>query len=139
MAKIKHIAIATHDPEGTAQFYQEVMGLKIVDRIDVAATSGVFLSDGDISVALLHFKTDEAALMEDGAKFVGLHHFGFLMDDEAEKERVLKKLEELKAPSLQGGPLAAQGEHGVFVELKFKDPNGITFDVAEGGWPGISS
>ena len=138
MAKIKHIAIATHDPEGTAQFYQEVMGLKIVDRIDVAATHGVFLSDGDISVALLHFKTDEAALMPDGAKFVGLHHFGFLMEDEAEKDRVLQKLEELKAPSLQGGPLAAKGAHGVFVELKFKDPNGITFDVTEGGWPGIS-
>ena len=72
MAKIKHIAIATHDPEGTAQFYQEVMGLKIVDRIDVAQTKGVFLSDGDISVALLHFKTDEAALMPGGATFVGL-------------------------------------------------------------------
>ena len=40
MAKIKHLAIATHDPEGTAQFYQDVMGLKIVDRIDVAETKG---------------------------------------------------------------------------------------------------
>jgi methylmalonyl-CoA/ethylmalonyl-CoA epimerase len=138
MARIKHIAIATHDPEKTARFYQDVMGLRIVDRIDVADTTGVFLSDGEISLALLHFKTDQAALMPGGADFVGLHHFGFLMKDEAEKERVLRKLEELGAPSLQGGPLDARGEPGVFVELKFKDPNGITFDVAEGGWPGTA-
>jgi methylmalonyl-CoA/ethylmalonyl-CoA epimerase len=138
MAKIKHIAIATHDPEGTARFYEAVMGLKIVDRIDAADTTGVFLSDGDFSVALLHFKTDEAALMPGGARFVGLHHFGFLMKDEAERDRVLKKLEEVRAPALAGGPLAAQGEHGIYVELKFKDPNGVTFDVSEGGWPGIS-
>jgi len=26
----------------------------------------------------------------------------------------------------------------LLVELKFKDPNGITFDVAEGGWPRVS-
>ena len=107
-------------------------------RIDVADTSGVFLSDGEIRLALLHFKTDEAALMPDGAAFVGLHHFGFLMENEAEKERVLRKLEERGAPSLQGGPLDARGAPGVFVELKFKDPNGVTFDVAEGGWPGPS-
>jgi methylmalonyl-CoA/ethylmalonyl-CoA epimerase len=138
MARIKHIAIATHDPEKTAQFYQEVMGLKIVDRLDAADTTGVFLTDGEVSLALLHFKTDEAALMEDGRHFVGLHHFGFLMEDAAEKDEVLRKLGERRAPALQGGPLAAQGEHGIFVELKFRDPNGVTFDVAEGGWPGMS-
>jgi catechol 2,3-dioxygenase-like lactoylglutathione lyase family enzyme len=136
MARIKHIAISTHDPEGTARFYEQVMGLKIVDRLDGADTTGVFLTDGEISLALLHFKTEEAALMPGGTEYVGLHHFGFLVEDGAEKARVLAKLAELRAPALQGGPLDAQGEHGIFVELKFKDPNGVTFDVAEGGWPG---
>ena len=28
MAKIKHIAVATQDPEKTAQFYKEVFGMR---------------------------------------------------------------------------------------------------------------
>ena len=34
--------------------------------------------------------------------------------------------------------LATHGAPGVFVELQFKDPNGMTFDLTEGGWPGTS-
>ncbi len=134
MPKIKHIAIATPDPDKTAQFYEEVMGLKVVARNDFGDTYGVFLSDGDINLALLQFKTDEAALCEQGAKFVGLHHIGFLMKDDAENDAVMHKLEELKAPFLQGGPL---GSAGVYAEVKAKDPNGVTFDISVGGWPGV--
>jgi len=32
MAKIKHIAIATQDPEKTAQFYKEVFGLREIAK-----------------------------------------------------------------------------------------------------------
>ncbi len=135
MAKMKHIAIATPEPEKTAQFYQEVMGLKIVARNDFGDTDAVFLSDGDISLALLHFKTDKAALCPEGAKFVGLHHVGFLTKDQAENDQVLRTLRELGAPAIEGGPL---GVDGVYVEQKFTDPNGVTFDVSMGGWPGIS-
>ena len=134
MPKIKHIAIATPDPDKTAQFYQEVMGLKVIARNDFGDTYGVFLSDGDINLALLQFKTDEAALCEQEAKFVGLHHIGFLMKDEAENDAVVKKLEALKAPFLQGGPLGAAG---VYAEIKVKDPNGVTLDISAGGWPGV--
>ena len=34
MAKLKHIAIATQDPEETANFYREVFGLKLVGKVD---------------------------------------------------------------------------------------------------------
>ncbi len=134
MPKLKHIAIATPDPDKTAQFYEDVMGMKVVARNDFGDTYGVFLSDGYLNLALLRFKTDEAALCEQGAKFVGLHHIGFLMKDEAENEAVLQKLQDLKAPFLQGGPLGAPG---VYAEVKAKDPNGVTLDISVGGWPGV--
>ncbi len=42
MAKIKHIAIRTPDPEKTADFYKKVFDMEEVGK----AGSGVYLSDG---------------------------------------------------------------------------------------------
>ena len=47
MAKIKHIAIRTPDPENTAAFYKAVFELEEVGQ----AGSGVYLSDGYINLA----------------------------------------------------------------------------------------
>ena len=49
MAKIKHIAIRTPNPEKTAAFYKEVFGLEEVGR----ARAGYYLSDGYINLAIL--------------------------------------------------------------------------------------
>ena len=49
MAKIKHIAIRTPDPEKTAAFYKKVFDLEEVGQ----ARSGVYLSDGYINLAIL--------------------------------------------------------------------------------------
>jgi catechol 2,3-dioxygenase-like lactoylglutathione lyase family enzyme len=51
MARIKHIAIRTTDPEKTAAFYQEVFGLKKVGL----GLNGIFLSDGYINLAILKY------------------------------------------------------------------------------------
>lgn len=135
MAKIKHIAIATPEPEKTAQFYQAVFGLQVAARADVADTEAVFLTDGDINVALLRFKTDETALHPEGMRFIGLHHIGFLVQDQAEYDEAVRKLRELGAPFLQGGPAKSEA---TYFEVKAKDPNGITFDISIHGWAGIS-
>jgi catechol 2,3-dioxygenase-like lactoylglutathione lyase family enzyme len=135
MAKIKHIAIATRDLEGTAAFYQEVLGLQLVGRDDVGHTAAVFLSDGDVNVTLLYFRNDEAALHDEGMRFIGLHHVGFVMGTKAEYDVVVGKLRQRNAKFLHGGPV---GGSGTYFEVKAKDPNGITFDVSLDGWPGIS-
>ena len=81
MAKIKHIALATQDPDATAKFYVDVFGLKQVGRIDNPNTSGYYLSDGDINLAILKFKNDKVAGVERGKEWSGIHHFGFQVDD----------------------------------------------------------
>ena len=74
MAKLRHIALHTPDPEGTAEFYKRVFDLVEVGRTDSPIAKGVYLSDGTINLAVLRFKTAEAADRHDGLGPVfGLH------------------------------------------------------------------
>jgi len=77
MAKIKHIAIATQDPDKTAKFYIDVLGLKEIAKINSRGATGYHLSDGDINFAILKFKNDQVAGIENGKEVSGLHHIGF--------------------------------------------------------------
>ena len=49
------------DPWKTAEFYKYAFGMEVVGETDSSLAEGVFLSDGVINLALLHFKSDEAA------------------------------------------------------------------------------
>ena len=128
MAKIRHIAIAVPDPKKTARFYMDTFGLKQVGETDSPLATGVYLSDGSINVALLKYKTDEAAGKERGKDYVGVHHFGFQVDD----------LEE------SGGNIKANGgsffldlpeqKDTLYYEQKWRDPNGIIFDISHTWW-----
>ena len=80
MAKIKHIAISTQDVEQTARFYREVFGLEEVGKVDSPGASGYYLSDGDINIAILNFKSDAVAGVERGKQWSGIHHVGFQVD-----------------------------------------------------------
>ncbi len=50
MAKLRHVAIAVPDPEKSARFYEKVFGLKRVGTTDSELASGVYLSDGVVSL-----------------------------------------------------------------------------------------
>jgi catechol 2,3-dioxygenase-like lactoylglutathione lyase family enzyme len=54
MAKLRHIAIRTEDPEQTAAWYKEAFGLEEVGR----ARNGVYLTDGDVNIAILRTSTE---------------------------------------------------------------------------------
>jgi len=77
MGKLRHIAITVPDPWKAADFYMKAFGLKKVGETDWANARGVYLSDGEINIALLQYKTEEAAGHR-GRDFVGVHHIGFL-------------------------------------------------------------
>ena len=61
MAKLRHIAITVPDPKKAAAFYMRVFGMKKVGETDWVNARGVYLSDGTINLALLNYKTEEAA------------------------------------------------------------------------------
>ncbi|MBM3227134.1 MAG: VOC family protein, partial [Candidatus Tectomicrobia bacterium] len=47
MAKIKHIALTTHNLEHVASFYKEVFGMAEVGR---GGNTHIYLSDGDLNL-----------------------------------------------------------------------------------------
>ena len=73
MAKIKHIALITVDPERLAKFYEEVFEMK---RLNSDGNGAIYMTDGYINVALLTNKAE--------GKPNGLNHFGFEIEDQEE-------------------------------------------------------
>lgn len=131
MAKLRHIAVHTPDPEKTAAFYKRVFDMIEVGRTDSPIAKGVYLSDGTINMAVLRFKTVEAADRQDGLGPVfGLHHFGFWVDDMEETRR---RLEQEGAEYRFGRPESAATS---FFEEKYKGPDAVMIDITPHGWVG---
>src|ERR671925_988031 len=79
MAKIKHIALTTKDPEKVAAFYKDALGLQEIRR---SSNGAVFLTDGYINLAILNWKTEkDADVGANGPNYNGIHHFGVEVDD----------------------------------------------------------
>ena len=134
MARIKHIAIATQDPDATAKFYVEGLGLEIAGKVNSVAAEGYYLTDGHINLAVLKFKDDEAANTEGAPKHTGIHHFGFMVDGMSEaQERIMSAGAKMKQSSITDANGQARTGN---VEVKFTGPDGITVDLSETGWAG---
>lgn len=132
MAKLRHIALSVPDPWEAALFYMEAFGMKKVGETDSELARGVYLSDGVVNMALLNYKSDEMAGKDRGRDFVGIHHFGFWVDDIKETQAKVKEA----GGKYWMGEVAEKGN--IFYEVKYRDPNGIVIDLTENGWGGAS-
>lgn len=130
MIRLRHFAIVVRNLEKSAAFYEGVFGLKRVGQETLDFASAIYLSDGTINLALLNYHGKRGSGLDDARNFVGAHHFGFQVDDIPE---VQKKIE------AAGGTfffdLGDDQEKENF-ERKFKDPDGIIFDISKKGWQG---
>ncbi len=138
MPKLKHIALSTQDVEKTARFYIEVFGMKEIARIDDPGTRGCFLSDGDINLAILNFKNDQAAGVERGRAWSGIHHIGFEVEDMATIAAKLAAAGSRTREDIHEALGVGQGQRKQNVEVKYTGPDGVTIDVSETGWVGTS-
>ena len=125
--RIRHVALSVEDPWETAEFYKQAVGLQEVTELDGPLAEGVFLTDGMVNLAILHFKSDEAA-QGTGKDFVGIHHIGFWVDDVVEQGKIVRNT---GATWIMGDPNNPNG-----YEVKHTDLNGIIFDIAAHGWVG---
>ena len=139
MAKIKHIALSTQDPEKTARFYSDVFGMKQIGRVDHETVSGYFLTDGDLNLAILNFKNDAVAGVERGKGWSGIHHIGFQVESlEAIAERLAAAGSEPRHDINEALGVGYGREAHGNVEVKYIGPDGVTVDVSETGWVGTS-
>src|SRR5215510_11800461 len=134
MPKIKHIAIATQDVDKTAKFYIDVFGLQEIAKIDSPNASGYYLSDGDINMAILNFKNDQAA-GERGKEYSGIHHIGFQIEN---MDEVTEKLSAAGSEPMHEVNNALGVGHGHAprahnVEVKYTGPDGVMVDVSHTG------
>ena len=131
--RIKHIAIHTHDPEKTVEFYKKVFGLEESGL----AGSGVYLSDGYINLAIL--KSNDNGTSESPREtpgYSGIDHLGFQVDN---LEQTTTELEKQGAvPTNQRiDMIHSEGFHArSYYKIKYRAPDDQIIDVTESGWIG---
>ena len=107
-------------------------------KIDSERTSGYYLTDGNINLAILRFKSDVVAGVERGKGWSGIHHIGFQVESLEEAERRLeatgaKRRDDINAALGVGhGPRVGEGN----VEVRYAGPDNVTFDISQTGWVG---
>jgi predicted enzyme related to lactoylglutathione lyase len=124
-ARIRHIALCVNDIKATADFYAKAFGLKRTPIREGKTAWNCYMSDGEVNLALLQYKSEVGSGVPKG--FVGIHHFGFQCDDLPAQQ---KKVEQAGGEFFYD--LGEPEDEGF--ERKFKDPNGIVFDLNWKGW-----
>ncbi len=124
-ARIRHIALCVKDIKETADFYEKAFGLKRTEIKEGKTAFNCYMSDGEINLALLQYKGEEGSGVPKG--WTGIHHFGFQCDDLPEQQEMIEQaggtfFYDLGDPQDEG------------FERKFRDPNGIVFDINWKGW-----
>ncbi len=140
MARIRHIAIGTDDPEATAKFYMEGLGLQQVGRVDSPTAEGYYLSDGHVNMAILKWRQEWASVTEGAPKRTGVHHIGFGVEDmdSAQAQVLSAGAVEHVEPKIREEYNKRRPDEtgGGNVEVKFTGPDGVTFDLSVHGWAG---
>jgi catechol 2,3-dioxygenase-like lactoylglutathione lyase family enzyme len=120
MARIRHLAIKTADPERLGKFYAKAFDMEIIHR---APNGGVFLTDGYLTLALLRSRPGDIP--------PGINHFGFQVDD---TRAVCETIEGMNLPT----PLARPSTRP-YAELRGIDPDGNLFDISEHGYAEVET
>lgn len=114
---IRHAVLWVSDPEVSANFYEEALGLEIKERNGF----GIFLSSPDSSTDhdLGLFPAQERV---GGARNTGLYHIAWEVETLAELVQAKERLSGMDA-------LVGENNHGVSRSLYCHDPDGIEFEI----------
>ena len=126
MSKLRHIAMQVPNLEEAANFYESVFEMERVGEAESPVGNAISLSDGTMNLTLLSFPDGKGGMIN-SRDWAGLHHFGFVVDD---KVATTRKIEEAGGEFFMESPEYP----GVDAETKFKDVNGVVFDVSEHNW-----
>jgi len=70
-ARIRHIALSVKDIDATADFYEKAFGLKRSPKSEGPTAYRVYMSDGEINLALLQYKSEVGSGIKKPGEFVG--------------------------------------------------------------------
>ena len=126
MGKLRHLAIVVKDLEASCRFYEKSFDMK---RAFQAGNHAVYLTDGVMNLAVLAYDSVNRPGSPTADGRMGIHHFGFMVDDLKESQAVIEGAGAQFALDF-GDP------NGMNFERKFLDPEGNLFDISEKGWYG---
>jgi hypothetical protein len=127
MAKLQHVAMSAPDPEAPARFYCDAVDREVVGDTASLLATGVYISDGTFSLALLNYKTDEWAGMNKDEKYINrIRCWGDDLQQQSEKiEGGDEFFHELPPENVS-----------LYYEMNFRDRNGVIFDISQNGLVG---
>jgi len=118
MAKIRHIAVLSENPQTLANFYQTAFGMREVSRGQMKqGLQAIYISDGYINMAILPAR----------GRPQGIQHFGFEVENVQKTSKVA-----LDAGATQGPESLPRD--GRFAEVFIQDPMGQRVDLSQQGW-----
>jgi catechol 2,3-dioxygenase-like lactoylglutathione lyase family enzyme len=134
MARIRHLALTTHDPEKVAAFYMAAFDMKEVSR---SPNGSRHLTDGYIDLAILNWKTEQDPdVGPNGPNYSGIHHIGFQVDDMQEASQKLEAAQGERINERPGIDVRRRSATPRNYEVKWSGPDGVVLDVSESGWLG---
>ena len=128
-ARIRHIALSVKDIDATADFYEKAFGLKRSPKSEGPTAYRVYMSDGEINLALLQYKGETGSGLKNAGRVRRhIHHFGFQCDD------IEKQQKQIEAAGGEFFFDLGDPDDDDFERRSFADPNGIIFDINWKGW-----
>ncbi|MGE0653873.1 MAG: VOC family protein [Alphaproteobacteria bacterium] len=115
MAKIRHLAIKSPNPQKLADFYESAFEFEVLLRSESGA---IYLTDGYLTLALLKCRPEDSP--------PGINHFGIAVED---TDAACLKLVELGLPQPTVRP-----SNRPYAELRAMDPDGNLFDLSQHGY-----
>jgi len=125
MAKLRHLALWTRQPEKMAEFYTKVFDMKEMFRTN---NGSIHLSDGEVNLALLN--ANDPKDPNDKIR-IGMNHFGFHIEDQA---IALQRIQDVYP---EGAPKARPNGTS-YAETRGADPDGNMIDLSTWGWSGAT-
>jgi catechol 2,3-dioxygenase-like lactoylglutathione lyase family enzyme len=134
MAEIQHLALCTKNNRRLARFYHHIFGFEEVWNRFQNSPYAFYMSDGYLNLNCLQIRSGSSYnRIVDGREIMpdaGINHIGFKVKSVKEIEQRLAVLK----PSLK---LVASPQDGRYEEWRITDPDGIIFEIAEGGWEAL--
>jgi lactoylglutathione lyase len=119
--KLEHVGVMVRDLEVSIGFYQDVLGLDLLDRFDANESTGLaFLGDGASGQVIVELICGKDNTFPDEGK---VHHIAFTVDD---IEGEIERLRSLKVHFTNDEiSTLANGSKYIF----FKGPDGETLEL----------
>ena len=89
--KFHHIHLLSRDPRATAQYYQRIFGAKVIESVQSNGKPRIDLDMHGLPIFILPVPPEDPTPPGPPAPYLGLDHFGFLVDNLDEAAAELKR------------------------------------------------